>query len=156
MKSKKVVVLLILALLVFAAAPLAEAQSKPNVSGTWKMNAAKSKFEKGGPQNIIIKFDQQGTTLSEALTLTNEGSDRTITFTYTLDGKESAQQLEGQEIKTTAKWEGEALIIEFKNGEGFNFLRKFAVAADGKSMTINVMQTNPNGSVNDIVVLDKQ
>jgi hypothetical protein len=48
------------------------------------------------------------------------------------------------------------LILEFKNDQGFNFLRKIVLAADGKSMTINVIQTNPNGSVNDIVVLDKQ
>jgi hypothetical protein len=119
------------AFFLFSLAYLVEAQSKTNVSGTWKMNAEKSKFEKGGPKNIGIKFDQQGTTLKESLTISNDRGDQTIDLTYTLDGKESAQQLQGQDIKTTAKWEGDALIIEFKNDQGFNFLRKINVSGDG-------------------------
>lgn len=156
MKPQKVGHLFMLALLVFAAAPLLQAQNKPNVSGTWKMVAEKSKFEHGGPKNIVIKFDQQAATLSEVLTLTNDQGDRTINFTYSMDGKELPQQLEGQEIQTSAKWEGEALVVEFKNSEGYSFARKITVSADGKTMTIAVKQTNPNGSVNDTVVLEKQ
>ncbi|HYP27396.1 MAG TPA: hypothetical protein VE262_11825 [Blastocatellia bacterium] len=120
------------------------------------MNAEKSKFERGGPRSINIKFDQQGSTLNESLTLTNDQGDRTINFTYSLDGKESLQQLEGRPIKTTAKWEGESLVIEFKNDGGFNFLRKVTLSADGKTMTIDVKQSSPNGSANDTVVLEKQ
>jgi hypothetical protein len=156
MKPQKVGYLFMLALLVFLAAQLSQAQNKPNVSGTWKMNAEKSKFERSGPKNIVIKFDQQATTLSEVLTLTNDQGDRTINFTYSMDGKELTQQLEGQEIQTSAKWEGEALVVEFKNSEGYSFQRKITVAADGKTMTIAVKQSNPNGSVNDLVVLEKQ
>lgn len=145
-----------LALYILSSTLIAGAQSKPNVSGTWKMNAAKSKFEKGGPSAISVKFDQKEATLSEALTLTNDQGEQTLNFTYTLDGKESQQQLGGMEIKTTAKWEGDSLHIEFKNAEGFNFLRKITVSGDGKVMTIDVTQSSPNGSANDMVVLDKQ
>ena|ERR1044071_2740024 len=147
---------LVLILSFVSLALFVEAQSKPNVSGTWKMNAEKSKFEKGGPKAITIKFDQQGSTLNETLTLTNDQGERAVNFTYTLDGKESPQQLEGRQIKTTAKWEGESLVIEFKNDEGFNFLRKITVSNDGKTMTIDVKQSSPNGAANDIVVLEKQ
>ena len=133
-----------------------EAQSKPSVSGTWKMNAAKSKFERGGPKAITIKLDQQESTLRESVTITNDQGEQTLNFTYTLDGKESLQQLEGQQIKATAKWEGESLIIEFKDDRGFNFRRKITVSGDGKTMTIDVKQSDPNGSANDTVVLEKQ
>ena len=156
MKSRKILFLMTLALSVLLSAHLAGAQSKPNVSGSWKMNAEKSKFERGGPKNISIKFDQQGSTLRESLTLTNDRGEQTLDFTYTLDGKESTQQLEGREIKTTAKWEGESLIIEFKNNEGFNFVRKITVSGDGKVMTIDVKQSNSGGSANDTVILEKQ
>jgi hypothetical protein len=133
-----------------------EAQSKPNVSGTWKMNAAKSKFERGGPKAITIKLDHQDSTLREVVTITNDQGEQTLNFTYTLDGKESSQQLEGQQIKATAKWEGEFLIIEFKDDRGFNFLRKITVSGDGKTMTIDVKQSDPNGASNDTVILEKQ
>ena len=155
MKNRRIPFLLLLVLFI-ATAPLAAAQNKANVSGTWKMNKEKSKFERGGPQAITIKFDQQATSLRESLTVTNDGGDRTVDVTYTLDGKESPQQFGGQEIKASAKWEGEALVLEFKNSEGFSFLRKITLSSDGKTMTINVTQTNSNGSANDTVVLDKQ
>jgi hypothetical protein len=156
MNPRKAAFFLMFMLSFFSLALLVQAQSKPNVSGTWKMNAEKSKFERGAPKAISIKFDQQGSTLNESLTLTNDQGERTVNFTYTLEGKESLQQLEGRQIKTTAKWEGESLVIEFKNDEGFNFLRKIIVSGDGKTMTIDVKQKSPNGAANDIVVLEKQ
>jgi hypothetical protein len=156
MNNRKVLSALMMVFTILFAAALAGAQAKPNVSGNWVLNVAKSKFERGGPKNIVIKFDQKDNTLNEVLTISSDQGDRSINFTYSMDGKESTQQLEGNEIKTTAKWEGNTLILEFKNDQGFNFLRKIVLAADGKSLTINVIQTNPNGSVNDIVVLDKQ
>ena len=156
LKTQKILFLLILTLCIFSWLEFAGAQSKPNVSGTWKMNAEKSKFERGGPKNLTIKFEQQESTLRESLMITNDRGEQTLNFTYTLDGKESVQQVEGQDIKASAKWEGSSLIIEFKNDQGFNFLRKIAVSADGKTMTASVQQTNPNGTVNDTVILEKQ
>jgi hypothetical protein len=156
MKHRKASFLLIFVLFVLSLALVVEAQSSTNVSGTWKMNPAKSKFERGGPSAITIKFDQQETTLRETLTLTNERGEQTHNFTYTLDGKERAQQLEGMEIKTTARWEGESLHLEFKNNEGFSFLRKISLSADKKSMNMDVKQSNPGGTVNDMVVLERQ
>jgi hypothetical protein len=145
-----------LALAIFSVAFQVHAQNKPNFSGTWKMNAAKTKFEQGGPSALTIKFDHQGSSLNEVLTIGNDGGERTANFAYTLDGKESDQQMAGQPIKATAKVDGESLVIEFKNPQGFTFSRKCTLAADGKTMTINVKQVNPNGETNDLVVLDKQ
>ena len=156
MTLRKPSCLLILAICLFSSSLFVEAQSKTNVSGTWKMNAEKSKFERGGPKGITIKFEQQESTLKEALILANEGGEQTLNFTYTLDGKESAQEIEGQPVKASAKWEGAFLVLQFKSEEGFSFLRKITVATDGKTMTMAVTQTSPNGTVNDTVVLDKQ
>jgi hypothetical protein len=156
MKSRKATILPVLMLSLFWLGLAVEAKAGPNVSGTWKMNAEKSKFERGGPKGITIKFDQQGSTLNESLTLTNDQGDRTVNFAYTLDGKESPQQLEGQQIKATARWEGDSLIIEFKNDEGFNFQRKITLSGDGKTMTMDVKQSGPNGSASDTVILEKQ
>jgi hypothetical protein len=156
MKRQIAIYSLMLMLSFLSSTFLVAAQSKPNLSGTWKMNAEKSKFERGGPKAISIKFDQQESTLRESLTLTNERGEQTHSFTYSLDGKESPQQLEGREIKATAKWEGATLVIEFKNDDGFNFSRKISVSGDGKIMTIDVKQTNAGGSANDTVILERQ
>ncbi|HJZ67498.1 MAG TPA: hypothetical protein VKF81_05080 [Blastocatellia bacterium] len=156
MKPLRVALFLVLAFSFLSLALHVEAQTKPNVSGTWKMNAERSRFERGGPKAITIKLDQQGSTLNESLTLTNDQGERTESFTYTLDGKESVLRIEGEQIKATAVWDGASLVLEFKNDEGLSFRRKITVSADGKTMTIDVKQSNPNGTTNDTVILEKQ
>jgi hypothetical protein len=153
--SRKVSFFLVFALPIISSGLFVQAQNTPNVTGTWKMNAEKSKFERGGPTAITIKFEQQGSTLNEAITVTNDGGERTGRFTYTLDGKEGLNRMEGQQIKTKARWEGESLIIEFENNEGSTFLRRITLSGDGKAMTINVKHTDPNRAASDIIVFER-
>jgi len=145
----------VLAICLFTA--LAAAQSKqPNLTGTWKMNAEKSQFERGGPSGITLKIDHKDTALSETLMLVTDGGDRSVEAKYTTDGKESAQEVMGVSAQTSAKWEGEALTIDWKI-ESASFNRKITVSADGKTMTMIVKQTSPDGqSATDTVVLEKQ
>jgi len=156
MKPRKTAFLPALLLSLLSVGLFVQAQSKPNVSGTWKMNAAKSKFEGDGPSAITIKFDDQGSSLRESFTITNGQGERTMSFSYTLDGKESLQELEGQQIKATAKREGESLSIELKADNGFNFLRKITVSSDGKTMTMDVKKSASGYAASDLVVLEKQ
>lgn len=129
------------------------AQTKqPNLTGTWKMNAEKSKFEQGGPSSITIKFDHKDSSLSEALIVSTDGGDRTIETKYATDGKETSQQVIGdRQAQTSAKWEGQTLTIAWKADEG-DFIRKISLSADGKTLTMIV--THPNGT--DTVILEKQ
>ena len=134
---------------------LAAAQAKPDLNGTWKMNRAKSKFQAGGPEAISIKFEQQGEKLSEVLTITGSEGDRVFNLSYTLDGKETTTELRGEPFKSTAKWEGNTLVIEVKGGPGA-LLRKFTFSEDGKTMTAAVQQPRPDGEINDVIVFEKQ
>jgi hypothetical protein len=146
---------LVIAMLAISLAGSTAAQTKPNVSGTWKMNRAKSTFANGGPEAITIKFDQQEQKLLETLTITNSGGDRTLNMTYVTDGKPGKNEFGGQEITTIASWEGPMLIIVFKREDG-SFTRKFTMSADGKTMTIAVRQSRPQGDSDDTVFLEKQ
>ena len=131
-----------------------EAQTKPNLTGTWKMNTSKSKLD-NGPEAITIKFDQQEPNLRELLTITGAQGEQTVDFKYTTDGKESVNQIRDDTAKCTAKWEGEALVIEWKMGER-SFRRKFTLSADGKMMTVAVHHVRPDGEKDETVVLEKQ
>jgi hypothetical protein len=131
------------------------AQAKPDFSGTWKMNAAKSKFERGGPDGIVIKFEQKEAGLSEVLTLTGGNGERSVEGKYSADGKESDVQMGPEGAKGSIKWEGETLVIAWKSGER-SFTRKCKLSADGKTMTLEVVQIGENGTVTDLVVFDKQ
>jgi hypothetical protein len=137
-------------------AVLAGGQTKPNVSGTWKMNRAKSTFASGGPEGITITFEQKEQTLREVFIIVRpEGGERTLNLTYTIDGKPGVNKFEGNEINTVASWEGASLVIVFKRDDG-SFTRKFTMSEDGKTMTIAVRQTGPRGDNDDTVFLEKQ
>ncbi len=104
----------LLAYAIFAVCILAVAmfafvlQAKPNVTGTWKMDPQKSNFGGGlGPAAITIKFQQKESVLTETLIVV-EREERRAELTYTLDGKETENQIEGRTIKSTARWEGTA------------------------------------------------
>ena len=147
--------ILAVCLLACACALAAVAQAKPDFSGTWKMNPAKSKFERGGPDGIILKFEQKDANLSEVLTLTGGNGERRVEAQYTADGKETDVDMGGRPTKGSIKWEGETLVIAWK-GEGRSFTRKCKLSADGKTLTLEVIQVNDNGTVTDMVVFDKQ
>src|SRR5262245_1335570 len=144
----------------FLLAPLcaltAMAQARPNFTGTWKLNQQKSKGSDG--VTLTIEFNQKDNNLTEAFTLNQGGGDSTIEAKYTIDGKESEAPIGDEVIKATAKWEGDALVIDWRGPEaGRSFIRKLTLAGDGKIMTINLKQSWPNGGMNEnIWVFEKQ
>ncbi|MBL8188627.1 MAG: hypothetical protein JNK38_11500 [Acidobacteria bacterium] len=155
--KQRISVLLISALTVCLMATFVVAQTKQsNLTGTWKMNADKSKFERGGPSGITLKFDHKDNSLAETMMLVTDGGDRTVDLKYTTDGKESSQDIMGTTGQTVVKWETDGWLIEWK-AEGRSFVRKLTLSADGKSMTMIVKQISPDGeTVTDSVVLEKQ
>lgn len=138
--------------------PAAPASAQPkNFSGTWKMNAAKSKFgADDAPQAITVTFGQHGQNLSEVLTIAGSGGEeRKLELKFTLDGKEGTNQLGGEQIKSTAKMEGDALVIELQGRQG-PFRRRFTLSEDGKVMTILVNRSEGGAEKTDTIMLDKQ
>ena len=155
MKSRTSATLITIAIVCLCAL-IAGAQTKPNLSGVWKMNAQKSKFANGGPDNILIKIDHKEQALVEDWSMSTPGGDRSFQVKYTTDGKEIEQEVMGRTAKTKAKWEGDALVVEWYSEGGF-FKRKITLSADGKTMTKVVTQSNGGGEQSeDTVVFEKQ
>src|SRR2546421_7225955 len=141
--------------LVVALAGAVGAQIRPDFSGTWKLNADRSKFASEAPANVIVRFENDGRILHETLTTARSGFKSTTKLIYSLDGGEIVNHVGDEEIKATAKWDGETLVLEWKD-QGGTSTRRFAMAKDGKSMTMEVRDSDPNIPAGDVVVLDKQ
>jgi hypothetical protein len=155
MKSRTIAGLMIAAI-VCVCATIASAQTKPDFSGTWKMNREKSKFAGGGPDSLLIKIDHKEPAFVENWTVSTPDGERSFQAKYTTDGTETEQEVMGRTAKTSAKWEGDALVIEFKSEGGF-FKRKLTLSADGKTITKMVTQSPSNGEqTEDTVVFEKQ
>ena len=132
------------------------AQTKPDFSGAWKMNREKSKFEAiENIRDIVNKIEHKEPNFSESITVTSTDGDQTIEGKYTTDGKEAAVEFPSGSAKATAKWEGDALTVEWKT-EGGNFRRKYTLSADGKTLTVTGRRSTPNGDRDGITVFEKQ
>jgi hypothetical protein len=125
--------------ILIAAASLAFAADKPNLSGTWKMDMTKSDFGGSPPPDSLTRTIQHN---EPSLIVTDEqvsalGPDKVVRK-YTTDAKEIAYQWMGSEVKSAAHWEGNALRIVGKvdaGGAEVVVSGTLTLSADGKTLT---------------------
>jgi hypothetical protein len=119
---------------------LAHGQTKPDWNGVWKMDPARSDFG-SGPVSVgrLDKISLDGINLKDTITQKlQRGLESTYDMIYTLDGEECTNHVRGNMVKSTAKWDGDELVIDSK----VFALReaaiqdRWAVSADGKTITL--------------------
>ena len=146
--------------LALAVAAIAVTVSAADLTGTWKFNAAKSKYTgMAAPKEMTVTYTMQGSGWDYAAKgVSGTGEPITSSFTYVKDG---------EEVKTTGfpAWDG--LVI--KNGgtgkSTATYMRQGkavgtatrTISADGKSMTLRSNVTLPDGKKATMLsVFDKQ
>ena len=128
--------------------------------GTWKLNAAKSKYSPGpAPKSQTLMFGAQGDGLNIMAHTTNaDGSTQNLEYTAKPDGKEYPIKGDPDRDSTTMK-RIDAYTTEVagkKAGKPTITFRR-VVAKDGKTLTITSSGTNGKGQkVNNVAVYDKQ
>jgi hypothetical protein len=151
---------------VFSAALLAiacgllQAQAKPNFSGNWKLNTAKSDFgAMPAPDSRTDIITHEDPDLKDSYTQSGQMGELTAEMKYSTDGKETTNSVRGNQIKTTAKWDGDELAIAGKtqfNGADVTLSDRWSLSADGKTLTIQRHVNSPMGETNQKIVLEKQ
>jgi hypothetical protein len=150
-------VLLIVAVL----SGVAVAADKPNFSGEWKLNAAKSNF---GPLPAPATYTRKVTHTEPTITIedTQTGTalgDQHDTRTYTIDGTEISYQANGADVKAAMIWAGAALHIEAKasvQGMDIKITDEVTLGDNGKTMNDAVHIAAPQGDIELKLVFDKQ
>jgi hypothetical protein len=140
---------------------VAIAQAKPDFSGTWNLNIAASNF---GP--VPNKPEKATTTIENAepnLRLTSDVTgpqgQRVTKFKYTTDGVEVTNVNGPVEMKSTAKWDGDTLVIESKGkfqDNDLKFIDKWSLSSDGKHATQTRHIVVTQGEFDQTYVFDKQ
>jgi len=147
---------LVFALLGFAATLVA---ADPTL-GTWKLNAAKSKYSPGpAPTSATITYEEtadgikrtgenvlpDGTKTSLEYTAKYDGKDYPVTGSETFD-MIALKRINDRTVESTLK----------KSGKVMTTARR-VVSKDGKTMTLTITGTNAKGQkVKNIAVYDKQ
>ena len=135
--------------------------AKPNFTGTWKLNVAKSDF---GPspklKSRVDKLEHREASLRMTSTrVTEDGDEDTINLNLTIGDQESTNTLHGAEMKTKVKWEGAVLLLDSTvkaEGGAVNLKDKWTLSADGKTLMITRHYTGPEGEADLAYVLERQ
>jgi hypothetical protein len=152
---------LLVAVLAAAVPSSARAQGKPDFSGTWTRDTAKSDPApqgRGGGGGGTQTIKQTATEI--AVTVAGRGGPETQI--YKLDGSETTNQSQSPEgplaVKGTARWDGASLVIETSREiRGMTITSKEVRTLDstGKEMTIEAVTRSPQGEIKRKVVFVK-
>jgi hypothetical protein len=149
-----------LALFAVLAAAALPALAKPNFSGDWKLNSSKSTFGQMPVSNMTSKIAHADPKLTNATKMSSDMGDFDMSSTYSTDGKETTNEgFGGSSTTSTAKWDGDTLLIETKGSFGdqqFTMSEKWTLSADGKILTIARTFKSAMGEGEQKLVFDKQ
>ena len=136
------------------------AQQKPDFSGTWKLNVAKSEFGVlPGPTSRTDVITHKDPSLSDSVTLENAEGKQEYTANYTTDGKEAVNKIGPREVKSTLKWAGSNLAVSSKfvyNDSDVTGESTWALSGDGKTLTFSIHYVSPLGEADQKLVFEKQ
>jgi hypothetical protein len=167
MSMHRRITLMSLVLIAGALPSVVAAQGTESLAGTWKLNAAKSKYDPASlastsgtttftfsGNSVTAKIDQvnaKGQKVHTEYTATLDGADHP--WKSTIDGKPSA----AQDAVSFRKLDAHTYHIENKLKGKVMTTNHIVVAPDGKSRTVTITGTNAEGQkVHHVVVYDKQ
>jgi hypothetical protein len=140
---------------------VAAAQSKDPFVGTWRMNAAKSKYSPGPtPKSVTSTYEAAGK--GYKISVKNEpaaGPVQQYSYTTNLDGTESKLTGNNPLADTIAVKRIDANTLETVNRKGgkVTTTQRNVVSADGKTRTVTTTGVDAQGQkVNNVAVFEKQ
>lgn len=138
---------------------LTPAAGKPDFSGDWTLNAAKSDFgPMPAPEKMVRKIEHKDPDLKITTTTATPNGERTNESAYKTDGSESVNKSGQGEAKSVVKWEGSNLTFATKReiqGMTIEQNEKWTLSEDGKTLTVEGLLRAPQGELNLKMVMEK-
>ena len=76
---------------------------------------------------------------------------------YVTDGSESTFSASGADVKTSAKWDGNTLVVvSIVEVASLTYNDRMTLSPDGKTLTSTLRLDTPQGALDLVVVFDKQ
>jgi hypothetical protein len=142
-----------------AVAAPASAGPKPNFSGTWKLDVAKSDFGILPPDNSrTYVIEHNDPAIKVAVTVDGAQGKQDFTINLTTDGKEAVNNLGGLEAKSTLGWEGNTLVenqkFKFQDND-VTAKDVWLLSDDGKTLTHSAHYVSPMGELDTKLIFAK-
>lgn len=139
----------------------ASAAMQPSLSGTWKLNTAKSDFgQMPPPDSRTEQIEDNEPNIKIVSTWTGGPmGDGSMTMNLLTNGKESTNEVFGSEAKSIARWDADSLVVnttmQMQDGDAA-FKSTYTVSPDGKTLTVASHFSGPMGEMDMKSVYDKQ
>ena len=136
---------------------------KPNYSGTWTLDIAKSDFGMAPPpESMVSVIEHAEPSMKIKTTQKSQMGEMTNERLVTTDGKENENKLRtmmgDQNVKSTTKWDGKKLITAYAldiQGMSLDVKETWELSADGKVLTIMRDIKTPQGDFSQKNILNK-
>jgi len=139
----------------------AAAYAKPNFAGTWKLDSAASDFgPMPGPSSMTRVIQHEEPNIQIKTTQVGQRGELTTDLKYTTDGKESVNKTQMGDVKSTAAWDGDILVVKYKvdspqAGE-IDIEDRWALTNGGKGSTVTSKIKGSFGEVERKLVFTKE
>lgn len=133
------------------ALPLAGQDDRPNLSGTWQFDGAKSDLHtvKVAGATWVINEDDSSIQIVES----EDGADKKIELKCTTDGKTC--KVSGGK-STASFWYNGPMLVEMET-KGEHVVRyRMKLSDDGKTLTVDTTSIVPQSTQDDVLVFRKQ
>jgi hypothetical protein len=130
-------------------ATLANAQDKPNFSGTWQLDPAKCELH-------TAKIDDANWAIEESdnsIHLTESEAGKSIDMKCTTDGKDC--DVHGDKAKASF-WYNGAILVEMETRGDHVTRYRLTLSQDGKTLKVETTYIVPRGDANDVLVFTKK
>ncbi len=130
---------------------------KPNFSGEWVMNVAKSNFgQLPPPAKFVRKIQHSGPSLTIIEEQSAAGNDSTTARRITTDGKSVTLELNGAAAMCSSVWDGNDIVATTSlDSVGLKFTDRMSLSSDGKVLTSKVQMATPQGNADLTIVFDR-
>lgn len=146
-----------------AAAAAQPAAKTPNLTGTWELNLARSKFgEQGAPTKGTMVVTQTGDKITRLQSISSPMGEMKNTMHHAIGSATTdTVQMAGQPMAftSTARWEGSTLVVDGRvavQGMEIPVLARFTLSPDGKQLMVDQTVSTPMGEQVTHVVYDKK
>jgi len=108
-------------------------------TGLWELNLERSILRGPAPKRIVMEIEHREPRLIQHIHLTNaEGAEKRLTFAYET-GVETTNSVGGAPARTSARWEGEELVIESWMAtpcRALHFKDHWSLSDNGRTLTM--------------------
>jgi hypothetical protein len=132
-------------LLLFA--PLWAQNKKPDFTGHWTINAAKSDYGRmAKPKTYVESIDHKAEALNIATTSEDQRGESKSFLKLTTDDHDCVNEINGNEFHSKSHWEGAKLVTTVTGDRGLSLVEVRSLSADGKTQTVETYMGQRSGT----------